>query len=373
MKKISIKKIVSAIGENLSLGEEYIEKLTKDIEKDGYGEEITVADWIKKQGRFYRLIFYTPIIVSILIFLFRIGFSGSLFGLDDVNYNKSLKLLIYTIQIIFIFMVLMYLSFPKKKKGDQINIQNKIFKRVFLSLKTFFKYWSILWVSWFIFYLIWTIKSFAFHYGFVDVNELVSTYPDLFINAIQDAVNNFSSAIFFCMYFELRNLTQEDNQIRKANPLMASFMVVLSIFLIELVLLFVFQENSDIKDYFGIIGGLGAGVCMGLFFSRLDSTLLNLPKGIITYLILYAVMQIGYIYFDDSGPILPIAFILIAFVGKTLLFIVVHYLYDTKRLFYYMFRMYYLLIEEQNSHYRQVFLDIYNELDINLITNEAKK
>lgn len=358
IKDINFNELVKEAGRILQVSDGLITLLSRDISKDNLKGEKSFKLWFK--SNFVSIPFYLTVILSIGIIYF--GHIAKSFS------AQSIKSFAYTYEAGILLLIILHLALFTKSIPHSHT--NKMVNRGLAASRDFLRYWTYLWVSWFFLYIVLVINSYE-----------SNLFPDYGFRAFLDGCNNLSGVVFFSMFYELSEETQ-DKVGRQDQPWLVGILLVVVLFVLELLVLKgVFDPNhnpTNDPDHpqaikygyyqfcFSLSYGLLIGVLTGLFVGRLESIIFNLHPFFVVYFILYAVVQPTFAFLQSSNhqyDDLSLVLLIIALYGKVFMLIAVHWIRDTDRLLYYMVRRYRTTVQENKMNFRQVFLTVVNWLD----------
>lgn len=349
-----------------------LDRVCAGLDKDKIKDEPSFLEWLKSKGKFFIWLFLIiPVAATGWIIKSHFDFTNWHFVNLSNPDSDNLKGYLGATILIVIIAVIMYLVFHRPE--TTIPDSNKFVNRALKSGETVLSYWFNVWITWFLFYLMHTMEWLIKGGQLKGINIPTSVFYSL-----ENLFNNASAIFFFCMYYELSRETRKTDT-NNPNKLPIPFLLISGVlFLIELVVLSSFSSTiEELKIphfYFALFSGLCNGVVMGLFISRLESVIFSIPLPLISFFILYAVIQpTNYFLNDDKYAGLSFAILLISFYGKTLMFIVLIWLNDTNRLTYYLVRWLYIYQQEIDLRLRGLFFETLKEEEEKLIANETAR
>lgn len=329
-----------------------VSKVFTGIDDDRLEDEPAFVDWLKEKGRGFIWAFLSlPILVTLYVIGKHLKFENLSLSFQYLSENgsKTLKGNLGILILIVITFVITYMALRRPK--NTLPNTNKLVNRAIKSGETIMDYWLFVWITWFLLYLTYTFEWLQ------SSNQLPLNIPTAWFYSFQNLFNNSTAVFFFCMYFEMSHETRNEST-HNFKKLPVPFLLISGlIFLFELIVLSISKDKiEDHHFYFALFSGLCNGVVMGLFISRLESIIFNTPLYLVSFFILYAVVQ-PTIYFlnDEKYAGLSFALILIAFFGKIFMFITLSWLQDTNRLTYYLVRWLYIYQQEINLRLRGLF------------------
>jgi hypothetical protein len=337
----------------LNLKEKSINILVSTFDPD---QEIkdSFGDWYRgENGKFARGLIYFLCFLSafnIIATLIRLGLEkdtaiGALGSIKSITSPQNIKGIVYASEAIIATVITLNIIFSRQFSIPRTT--NIILQRAFDSSLRFLNYWPLLWGSWFLLYLVLTLVTFGTNKGGSDLLPVIN------------ACNSLSGVLIFSMYYELAEKTDGSSQPSKKVWIPAG-MVLLILLTLELVLTKKFDPVvEEISYVFSLVSGTILGIATGLLVTKLASRIINLPFWTISFLVFYAVIQPAFPIIAHATTSLQenltIIIAMLAFYGKVILLIVVHWMRDTDGLSYYMARARRLYDEEEDARLRQIF------------------
>lgn len=342
------------LGRVLHLSEGILQDITKGLNGDNLPDEPSFMRWANKQ--FVIVPFYLVVLCSIGIVIMEIC------GVNQATINK----IIYPYEFCVLLLMLVK-TVSTRNKVYIVSDKYKTIRRGADAEKTFISYWLGLIFCWTLFYFLFSCRLFD-----------PSLLPQVFYKCLIDSLNNLTGVLFFCLYYEAVEETQDGK--KRTPPWIVGLVLVICAAFCEGIIL---HGNSSSEYFFDFVFGLFVGICTGLFVGRLQSIILNIPFLLIFYFTLYAIIQPGYFVFDPlvsqkpagvlmrAYEILGVVIFMLAFYAKVLLFMIIQWMKDTDRLLYYMIRHQRLFTEETKSKYREIFAKIIAKIEEEEDKNET--
>lgn len=230
-----------------------------------------------------------------------------------------------------------------KKLGlkNSLDLQNQIAYGTH-SINTYFiRYWTGIWVSWFVLYSFLLI---------IETSGLNWHGEKFFLPLVCDIVNNVGSYFILLCFLTLTYPTDRSNSenFHWQKNRWGIFLLIITIIELAVKLAFYFKAFDksgypavsvyldSANSMFTIFSGVLAGTSMALFIGRIDSKYIHNRIIILVVLYLYAAIQPLYSeVWPDKFPAVKLAVLYVALLGKAVLFVFVSSLFRNNRLLFY--------------------------------------
>lgn len=200
--------------------------------------------------------------------------------------------------------------------------------------------WMVLWSSWVLIYLAFSILALLNIYLAFDESQL---YP--YGLAGLNLFNNIQTVALFMCYLVLARPTAVTVAKEPPGlPWLKGLIIAIIFFATEIICVLILSASDvkvdQVRDLFGLLSGLAAGLIMAMLVGRLDSKYLGIPTSIIVLLYFYVVLQVTWpTFFDGDEARYRDLILSLALAFKSIFFIVVHWLFERGILLYYLHRI----------------------------------
>jgi hypothetical protein len=246
--------------------------------------------------------------------------------------------------VLFVFMLLLgLLKYPEVHASRRESLD-----RALAALHQFRVAWSVVVLTWFLLYVIMTLQSLpllppALRNG--AKAQLIWSLLEIAFNNVQ----TLSLGLCFLVLSESSLESLGDTGTRRYRSTMAipAFIGVMAVVILTAVQCLISSATQN-TFHAALISGLLASVAFGLFIGRLESKYIEVSRGVMAALYLYAAVQVLFAFFAANAgldafaaPIRPVV-VVAALLLKTLMFAFIYWCYATGRLLYYFDRVHHL-------------------------------
>ncbi|HEX8738276.1 MAG TPA: transcriptional regulator [Pyrinomonadaceae bacterium] len=271
----------------------------------------TFGEWMRNSGRRVTLLFIVSVPLSIVasFFVFR-----SILNLDDTQIftisTSITHVIIIGIAIVYNWLYPGTTTFPPDEWTQA--------RRVAISTLEQYK------ADWVFLLLFWGLL-----YAF---RVLMTSNTQVWLPAVLTGANNINTLLIFRCF----------NTLNKSNTLAdnphdnITFVTVLYCILI-IICFFVEVSFTQYEETFKLFSGISAATAMALYFGRFQSRFLKSPPWLLILFYFYVAIQPLFVYFDKpqyANIIIPLALFL-----KCLLILYMFWLFESRRLLFYLVRV----------------------------------
>jgi hypothetical protein len=259
---------------------------------------------------------------------------------------------IYVVEAVLVIPITIYIT---RKGSKEALTTNAVLSRGLRAENQFFRYWPLLWLSWFGLY---------FLLGYDALHHIQSPLLSVALNAL----NNLSGVFIFAMFYELTERTTRgsvDGQLVMPVLMCLAFLAggetlcYSRSFPVGTAPERIQAWQTGTSYIFQLLSGIVVGVFTGLLVARLTSRLFNLPLKALAALTLFAVIQPVFPVLtaqgDDLSRGIAYAAAFVALYAKVILLIVIEWLRDRHGILYYMVNQARLFDDERERRMSESF------------------
>lgn len=317
----------------------------KYSDRRGHGHFVGFGAWLRlKKG---RLIIPMSVITGIQTYYtaLRVFFAGERIS------SEGLQLLAAILNVVLCLGAMVYISkfeqseeleeqFERKDRLQRLTralgVRNGEILRARVrqaseAVKQFRLFWLWVWATWILYYVVLIVAK------YMAINSHMMPWMRVPRDVLEWGGFTANSMSFLFCFIVMWAVTV-DNSARSIFRPVPYWFIAFILWVVELLIRLTIQDKDVILV--GYVNGVIGAAVLALFVGRLESKYLNVPIGIIVSLYVYAGIQPLFPLTDgSSNPIAGSVVLWLALILKSVLFLVVAWCMESRRLLFYMVRV----------------------------------